>query len=522
MSLEAYLSILLDWEGKLESDIAIQYATMKARRMVTRTKLTKTISSLSKTIKGTSINVFEIKNCLKTVYTWREDLEIKDFDCQILMTDQMEVLDADAEISQQGWMEPALKVISRAQRVIAQLESAPTVKGKVPGVSKSSMVKLPKVNLPQFHGKLASCQVEGNICYTDGQSSMDCRKYIDAEGALQFKCLEGSSETPTTQTNKHLKTLIDEAQCRGQQETLKTTVDGALDEAWVSKEVKECLKMMEVDSEPRGNEVACVNLTKDGKRFPVKAYDIDGPILEPVSAKKSDSTEKLDDGQFVLEHGVKFARSLLNVSHEQEMLESCTYFAQLESETVVHAVTTPVAHTAVATGNAKTYTVETGVMNGPVMIPCVERDTTLEEFNGNFASPTGFANEAQLTRMLINKQRSAAACFESRGFEEEFAQPTIVSTLSGSMLIEVQEHLSWTKMTKDGAIGPPSPNPVNIQKLLTWIAVIAVFTLILLVNYSLECANGPGKLDRSMVKNLDVFCPVVQKTGEKGPQCDEM
>ena len=90
------------------------------------------------------------------------------------------------------------------------------------------------------------------------------------------------------------------------------------------------------------------------------------------------------------------------------------------------------------------------------------------------------------------------------------------------MLIEVQEHLSWTKTTKDGAIGPPSPNPVNIQELLTWIAVIAVFTLVLLVNYSLECANGPGKLDRSMVKNLDVFCPVVQKTGEKGPQCDEM
>ena len=454
MSLEAYLSILLDWEGKLESDIAIQYATMKARRMVTRTKLTKTISSLSKTIKGTSINVFEIKNCLKTVYTWREDLEKKDFDCQILMTDQMEVLNADAEISQQGWMEPALKVISRAQRVIAQLESAPTVKGKVPGVSKSSMVKLPKVNLPQFHGKLASCQVEGNICYTDGQSSMDCRKYIDAKGTLHFKCLEGSSETPTTQTNKHLKTLIDEAQCRGQQETLKTTVDGALDEAWVSKEVKECLKMMEVDSEPRGNEVAHVNLTKDGKRFPVKAYDIDGPILEPVSAKKSDSTEKLDDGQFVLEHGVKFARSLLNVSHEQEMLESCTYFAQLESETVVHAVTTTVAHTAVATGNAKTYTV------------------------GNL--DFGFANEphCRWTRKLINKQRSAAVCFESRGFEEEFAQPTIVSTLSGSMLIEVQEHLSWTKKTKDGAIGPPSPNPVNIQELLTWIAVIAVFTLV--------------------------------------------
>ena len=375
MSLDAYRAILISWEMELKADIAIQYATMKARRMVTRTKLTKTISSLSKTIKGTSINVFEIKNCLKTVYTLREDLEKKDFDCQILMTDQMEVLDADAEISQQGWMEPALKVISRAQRVIAQLESAPTVKGKVPGVSKLSMVKLPKVNLPQFHGKLASCQVEGNICDTDGQSSMDCRKYIDAKGTLHFKCLEGSSETPTTQTNEHLKTLIDEAQCRGQQETLKTTVDGALDEAWVSKEVKECLKMMEVDSEPRGNEVAHVNLTKDGKRFPVKAYDIDGPILEPVSAKRSDSTGKLDDGQFATKREVKFAQSLLIVSHDLEM-ESCTYFAQLQ-EAVVYAVTTSVAHIAVATGNAKTYTVETGVMNGPVMIPCVGRDTTV-------------------------------------------------------------------------------------------------------------------------------------------------
>ena len=442
MSLDAYRAILIDWEMDLKADIAYQYGTMKARRMVTRTKLTKTISCLRKSLKGTSINLFEIKNYLKTVYTLREDLEKKDLDCQILMTDQMEVLDADSEISQQGWMEPALKVISRAQTVIAQLASASTVKGTAPGVSKSSMV-----NLQQFYEKLACCHLDGNICHTDGQSPMDCHTYVDAEGTLYFECLDRSSATPTTQTKTHLKTRTVKAQCRGKQEALKTTADGALNKAWVSKEVKGCLKMMDVDSEPRSNE------------------------------------GKLDDGQFALDCEVKFARSSLIGSHEQEM-ERCTYFAQLQ-DTVAHAVTTPIAHLAVATGNTKTYTVETDVMNGPVTILCVERGTTLEEFNGNFASPIGFANEAHCcwTRMLINKQGSAAACFDSRGYGEEFAQSKFANTHSWPIEVGVQEQLCWTKKTKDGAIahwctGPPSPNSVNIQELLTWIAVIAVFTLV--------------------------------------------
>ena len=44
----------------------------------------------------------------------------------------------------------------------------------------------------------------------------------------------------------------------------------------------------------------------------------------------------------------------------------------------------------------------------------------------------------------------------------------------------------------------------------------------LLVNYYFEFANGPGKLDRPMDKNLVVFCLAVQKTGGKGPHCDEI
>ena len=109
---------------------------------------------------------------------------------------------------------------------------------------------------------------------------------------------------------------------------------------------------------------------------------------------------KLDDGQFALDCEVKFARSSLNVSHDLEM-ECCTYFAQLRDK-VVHAVTTPITETALATGNANTCTVEAGVMNAAVvvieafvcikaelMITCVEWDATLEEFNGNFAPPIG-------------------------------------------------------------------------------------------------------------------------------------
>ena len=205
---------------------------------------------------------------------------------------------------------------------------------------------------------------------------------------------------------------------------------------------------------------------------------------------------KLDDGQFALDCEVKFAQSSLIGSHDLEM-EHCTYFAQLR-DTVVHAVTMPITDTALATGNANTYTVETGVMNAAVvvneafvcikaelMIPCMEMGTTLEEFNGNFASPIGFANEAHCcwTRMLINKQGSAAACFDSRGYGEEFAQSKFANTHSWPIEVGVQEQLCWTKKTKDGAIahwctGPPSPNSVNIQELLTWIAVIAVFTLV--------------------------------------------
>ena len=44
----------------------------------------------------------------------------------------------------------------------------------------------------------------------------------------------------------------------------------------------------------------------------------------------------------------------------------------------------------------------------------------------------------------------------------------------------------------------------------------------LLVNYYFEFANGPGKLDRPMDKNLVVFCLAVQKTGGKGPHCDKI
>ena len=98
----------MKWEKKVKADIATQYATMKARRMTE----TKTISCLSRSLKGTSINVLEIKNCLKTVCTLLEDLAMKDSHCQIFMTDHMKVLHEDSEICQEGWMEPALKVIS--------------------------------------------------------------------------------------------------------------------------------------------------------------------------------------------------------------------------------------------------------------------------------------------------------------------------------------------------------------------------------------------------------------------------
>ena len=539
----------------MKSDIANQYATDKANRVVVRSKMTKAINCLNKSLQGT--NVYEIKDCLKTVCRLREDLDDRDASCQILMTHHEAVLDADAEISQQGYMEPASKIIAQAQRVITDLESAstaPTAAAAASSVSTSNKVKLPKVNLPQFHGKSASeyktfinkfdslvhndasldevqkllylqscckddalviangyavtsgnyqqlreafhgmfglkrlvvqsymetiidlpdsaqiglkaflntletavrsmkeygiqsghiapcviplverklskedyrkwrelvhgdddfsldklikflherllcappgeagisvgqkqqatptkqkahgtttflhtgCQLKCNICNDDGHSTAECQRFVKAnpkkrfemakERKLCFKCLERSNGrhysrncfasncqkcgkfhhsllhherkqageqvqpvaepkngevslnvTPTTQTKKLLKTLVIKAQCNGKHATLRTIVDGASDEAWVTKEVKDRLKLNVVGhatcsvatafsekySEPRSIEVVQLDLlTKDGKKFPVKAFVNDGPIVVPVKAVDIDPTKK--------------------------------------------------------------------------------------------------------------------------------------------------------------------------------------------------------------------------------------
>ena len=124
MSLDAYKITLSDWEKGLKSEVAVQYASDKANRVVVRSKMTKAINSLNKSLQGT--DVYEIKDCLKAVCRLREDLDERDAQCQIQMTQHETVLDADAEISLQGYLEPALKIIAQAQRIITDLEAAPS------------------------------------------------------------------------------------------------------------------------------------------------------------------------------------------------------------------------------------------------------------------------------------------------------------------------------------------------------------------------------------------------------------
>ena len=207
---------------------------------------------------------------------------------------------------------------------------------------------------------------------------------------------------------------------------------------------------------------------------------------------------------FATKPELSFAQILPNLSQEQKM-DCGIYFAQLDSEAVLYAVTAPIAHTAAATANATISIAEMDISDKAVisddevvsikvgtLIPRSESKTNSEEWNGIFASPEELLIGEYWKEKLTSKQSSATARSESYGDEEVFAQPEFEKTHFQPILIEVQQHLS---KTKDGASAPPTPVPVNIQELLTWISLLAFLAL-----------------------KMDVFCHVEQKTGGSGPQ----
>ena len=209
---------------------------------------------------------------------------------------------------------------------------------------------------------------------------------------------------------------------------------------------------------------------------------------------------------FATKPELSFAQILPNLSQEQKM-DCVIYFAQLDSETVVCAVTAPIAHTAAATANATISIAEMDISDKAVisddevvsievgmLIPHAESKMDSEEWNGNFASPEELLIGAhwKRKRKLTSKQNSAAHCVKPCGDEGAFTYPEFKRTHFQPILIEVQEHLS---KTKDGASAPPAPVPVNIQELLTWISLLVLLTL-----------------------KMDVFCHVEQKTGGSAPK----
>ena len=250
------------------------------------------------------------------------------------------------------------KLIKFLHERLLCLPPEPQVTGSKPGMHK------PKAQATTT--LLATgCQLKCNLCENINHSTVECRRFVKAkpqkkyemvkEKDLCFKCFEKSSKshnssnyfasncekcgkphnsllhiekpqvpvqsstavekveevainvTPVTQTRKLLKTLIIPAQEDDKRTTLRTLVDGASDEAWITSKVKDNLGLKTVGhttisvaaafadkfGEPKQVDIVEVNLiTSTGAQFPVKAYVHDGPIVVPVKAVEFNPTKK--------------------------------------------------------------------------------------------------------------------------------------------------------------------------------------------------------------------------------------
>ena len=120
-------------------------------RTVVRSRVTRSVNSLQKIIDGD--DPFVIRELLQCIQKARDDLADYDNQIQFLMVTNLDAMEADSEISQVGWLDPALKWIAAAKKRIMELETpAATVAPSTPSASSgaSSKVKLPKVSPPDL------------------------------------------------------------------------------------------------------------------------------------------------------------------------------------------------------------------------------------------------------------------------------------------------------------------------------------------------------------------------------------
>ena len=162
MSIQDKRRQVSEWEKTLTADSVATFQNLKDNRTIVRTKLTKNINSLDASTGG--LDIFEIKENLKNVIKNRDDLEDRDARIWLYMAQDPNILEADSDIGQQLYYNPCIKIISKAQKRIAELEppasTTATASGSTPshppGPSPSSKVKLPKISLPVFKGKSPS------------------------------------------------------------------------------------------------------------------------------------------------------------------------------------------------------------------------------------------------------------------------------------------------------------------------------------------------------------------------------
>ena len=157
MTVQEKRAQIAEWEKSLKSDLKALYDQAKSQRTVTRSKLTKSINSLNACLRST--DAYEIQESLNDVITWKKEEEERSGQVQMCMVDHAAILDADADIQQQSYIDPSIKIIGMARQRIKHLHSTatPPTPGtpgtpSTPG-AQTSKVRLPKIDLPKFKGE---------------------------------------------------------------------------------------------------------------------------------------------------------------------------------------------------------------------------------------------------------------------------------------------------------------------------------------------------------------------------------
>ena len=115
----ALRAAISEWKRNLKGDTLPAYVNLKDNRIVVHSRVTKSVNSLKLVIGGD--DTFVIRESLQCVQKAKDELANRDNHIQLLMVTNLDVMEADSEISQVGWHDPALKWIAAAKKCIIQL-----------------------------------------------------------------------------------------------------------------------------------------------------------------------------------------------------------------------------------------------------------------------------------------------------------------------------------------------------------------------------------------------------------------